>query len=242
MRRLGRLRHDVEVPGAGAGVGGHRPDLDWLEPEFVRGAACGVLRPGIAAPPPRDERAAERQERCRVLNHDVQRGECTGGDEVVRAETVLPRLGTGVDDRRVSRFAPGHGSLQESALPSRALYERDASLGQRDRQWQAGDTWTCAEIGERGGALNLLELERDQRIGKVIVDDLERLADRRWGERVVGEHVKQRAKAAHRGFRQPVARPQPSEPTVELRRSRTAGHADYSEDPSRARSRAMYAE
>ena len=117
-----------------------------------------------------------------------------------------PRLGRGRPRRcRARTFASS--AVQELALTLRALDEVHVCLRESDRQREAGQSRARSEVGDRRRSLERLELERDERIGQVVVERM-RSVDRRWRERIFRQQREQRPEPLGRRRRQAVARRQ----------------------------------
>ncbi len=102
VRGRTNLQVDVEVPVARVRERLHPADLGELEVELDRRRSPVRLLGRVAAPLPGDERPALPQQWRGVFDQDVQRRKRPRRDEIVRAEAVRPRLGTGVDRPRRS--------------------------------------------------------------------------------------------------------------------------------------------
>ena len=132
----------------GAAIWLHLANFSGLEPYFGRCARCGFLGVWIAPAAPRHERSADGEQRRRVLDDDLERREGAGSDEIERRKPLGPGLHACVDDARVRHLAGRDRALEERALAGRALDERDARPGKRDRQRQTRKAGARAEVGE----------------------------------------------------------------------------------------------
>jgi len=83
-----------------------------------------------------------------------------------------------VHDRHVRQLTGNYGTFQEAALARGALEEGRLDLGQDDGEGQPRQTRPGAKIEQGSGIANLIELERHQRIGQVVVKDGLRALDR----------------------------------------------------------------
>ena len=141
-------------------------------------------------------------------------------------------LGAGVDDRgvvaaRIAATARSRNAHLRAALSTSA----NRGVRQRDRQRQARE---ARRRDPRSATVprvsDLLELERDQRVGQVVVDRLRRVAHRRRRERIVGEQAAQQSLERGRS-RPPAGR---SGQSADLARTSSSRHVNRSR---RARSR-----
>ena len=156
------------------------------------GSGSGSLVARIASAPPHDERAANGEQWRGVLDDDRQRREGTGCDEIERAQALGPGLGARIDDARVLRLGGRNRPLEEGASPGGAFHESNAGLGKRDRQRKARKTGARSEVRHTTGRADRSELEPDQRVRKVVVNRLQRIADRRRRQRILHEQAVQR--------------------------------------------------
>ena len=84
--------------------------------------------------------------------------------------TVAPGLGARMDDVGVADAAGRDRTLDERALAAVALDQRDLRAGERDREREAREPGAGAEVGDRRRPPGPAELERDERIGEVVVE------------------------------------------------------------------------
>jgi hypothetical protein len=89
-----------------------------------------------------------------------------------------------VDHLHVAQAAGRHGALEVAGVPSRALHERDARVGQRRGERQARPPRAGAEVRDPPRLPHFLELERHERVGHVAVDRRRHVAHRRRRGRV----------------------------------------------------------
>ena len=110
----------------GAFIWEHVPDLDWLHPQLTRSPRGHRLGVAIAPPTPRDQRAADPQQRRRILDHDPERRQRPGGDQIESLEAFGPRLCARLYDLGIMDPALPNGAGDERAFPRRALDERNS--------------------------------------------------------------------------------------------------------------------
>jgi len=125
--------------------------------------------------------------------------------DVMTAYPPRPRLRAGVDDTHVDKPELARHPLEERTLPPDALDERDLGLEQRDRQRQAWESATRAEIGNGSCVANGVQLERDERIRDMDVDAALGVADRRDGRRFDGDEIEKRRERRRRSAGQAMA-------------------------------------
>ncbi len=162
-----------------------------LEAYFRCRARGGLLGVWVTPAAPRHERAADGEERRRVLDHDLERREGACGDEIECRKPFGPGLHACMDDTCIGELAGHDRALEERAFPGGALDERDGRPGKRDRERQPRKAGARAEVGDVLCHRHLRELERHQRVRQVVVDHLRRIAHRGRSQRIFDEQAMQ---------------------------------------------------
>jgi hypothetical protein len=181
-------------------------DLARFETQLARSGGRRPLLLRVASALPRDERAADTEQRCRVLGDHGQRRESPRRHQVIRRR---PLLRPATDDCGVPQAGCGDRALHERALAPDALDEGDPCSRQGRGEREAGEPRAGAQIRDGRGAADDVELEGRERVRHVHVDAALRLPDRRR-RRVVLRH--EREDRRQRGG--------PGRPHVEARRER----------------------
>jgi hypothetical protein len=162
--------------------------------ENFGGVSCLSLDLGFTLTAPSHEMAAHSEQWGGILGHDVQGGESARGDDVKCSKRAAKVLCSGVLDRDVGQAHHRCRCGDELALTAVALDERDLSLRERDREREAGEAGTRADIGNRRGLTNGRQLKRDEGVGQVIVAHPVGLAHGRRREWILGEELGQHPK------------------------------------------------
>ena len=102
----------------------------------------------VAAATPRDERAADMQQRGGILGNDGQWCQSTRNDYVASIQAGPPQLDTFADHFDVVELALGHRAPEELTLALVALDQPEPASGQRDRERQAGEAGAGTQVGD----------------------------------------------------------------------------------------------
>jgi hypothetical protein len=100
-------------------------------------------------------------------------------------------LGPDVLDGDVGEAARLAGPADERALAARGFDEYDASVGTRDREREAREARARPHVRQGFRFADGRKLERDERVGKVVVDGPQAVPDGRRCVRVVDEMIEQ---------------------------------------------------
>jgi len=174
---------------------GVRGDAAWLgrlEPDICRRTCGGTLTLDVTSTSPCNQGPAHGQKGSGVLDHRGQRSEGAHDDEIACGAAVGPFLDARIEylDRREAGGC--HRPLEERGAAGVRLDERDPSARQCSRKREAGEAGAGPHIGDRASPADLAQLERDQRIGEVDIDGLERITHRGGGEFVARQQVEER--------------------------------------------------
>lgn len=183
----------------------HRDNLARFEAHRGGGTSGGGLGRRIPLATPNDERSAEDEQRGGVLDNHLERSEGSSRDQVEGFNSVGPVFGAGVDGAGVRDAAYGDRPLQEGALAPGALDKRYRHGRQGDGQRQAGNASAAPEIGQSAGGSYRVKLERNQRVGKVIVEHLPRVSDSGGRQGILHEQAVQLLQPFLRVFGEAVA-------------------------------------
>src|SRR5919206_1474355 len=199
------LADEYERRRAGAWIRLDRADLRRREAQ-VRGCEpAGLGLGGIEVPLPGHEDALVAQQRRSVLAEHGQRGERPGRHDVLGAEPVPPFLRARVNHRDVHEPRRLDRALEVASGAAGTLDERDVAVGKRRCEREPGPPRAGAEVREPVCGADLLELQRDERVGDVAVDSFGRVADGGRGVFVGGLVLEEGAEGGDGALVQPVA-------------------------------------
>ena len=240
-----RLRDEVQMAVAAAGVGADVADLERLHRQLAgRALELGLLA-GVAAALPRDERAAVAQQRRRELGQRRQAADGARGDGVVGLAALAggQRLGALGEHARVGDARGVGGAAHEVALARDRLDQVDARVREGGGEDEAGEAGAGADVGDAPSARELGELEAREAVCHVDTPRALGIAHRARRGRVGGEHLdeaRQRSRAGGGRSRSAARSGAPASPepalTPRRRRAERRPRSDRARRP-RCRSR-----
>lgn len=164
----------------------------------LRGGRLGFRR---TPPSPRHQSASHGQQRSRILGRHLEGRYGPRRHDVVDSPSGSSRLGPVMYDLDIRQAARRDGTLEERALSRCALQQDEGDPRQRDGQGHAGQPRTGAQVKDALRGANLGEIQGDQRVGQVIVEGGNRVADRRRSERIMRQQAEKAAQLLNGGAR-----------------------------------------
>ncbi|HEY2770986.1 MAG TPA: hypothetical protein VGI87_10475 [Solirubrobacteraceae bacterium] len=214
----------MEVPVLGARIGLDVDGLEHLESELVRRYLRRALAAWVTPATPRDKGASDLQQRRGVLRNHAERRERARCDQTEPGAVAPDLLRARVYDVGVLHARSLDRTLKEGTFAGAALDQRDPRSGQGDREWEARETGTRADVRDCHRRSYLWQFDRHQGIGEVVVADRLPVADGRGRQGILRDEPGESGELLARSVIQAEARRKPG------------GHSELS---GRARSRAM---